>query len=433
MCLTNRLSIKKHLSLLAAILLLLNGASCVGSLSAGQSAPQNESESSGESDLYLPAIAAPPAVPELIEIIPLTGQPEPDGVLVNSKTNQVYVLEGMRVALIEGTQLIKEIPLPRPVLSGRVALDEENNRFYVSYGIQTEENVITVIEGGDKVTHIPLPYVDVRSMAIHPETQELYLTGSYWEDGAYAYSELIVVKENEIVSRLNIDRNTAQYLIIDTLHNYIYIGGMAAHPEREFEGIGVIKVIQNNELIKTLTMGQNIYDMAIDTATGEVLVVISANYSHEENGPGARLEDTAIVNKGDVMLMQNLGGQGNVGASQIIQYPYKENFFYLLSNRVVIGQRTEDGLIVVDEIGAGSILGHVSPSAFDLESGNLYQVNYYEDAVSVINGTENIGTIAVGGGPMGLAVNPNNGWVYVGNNRGWSVSILGYPELLDGN
>ena len=132
MCLINRLPIKKQLFLLAAILLLLNGAGCVG-LSAEQPAPQNEGESSGESDLYLPAIATPPAVPELIETIPLTGQPSPDGVLINSKTNQVYVLEGARVALIEGTQLLKEIPLPRPVLSGSVALDEENDRFYISY------------------------------------------------------------------------------------------------------------------------------------------------------------------------------------------------------------------------------------------------------------------------------------------------------------
>ena len=432
MYLTNCFPIKKHLFLLTAILLLLNGAGCVG-LSAGQPAPQNEGENSGESDLYLPVVVTPPAVPELIETIPLTGQPSPDGVLINSRTNQVYVLEGARVALIEGTQLLKEIPLPRPVLSGRVALDEENDRFYVSYGIQSEESVITVIEKGDKVTHIPLPYVKVLFMTIHPETQELYIAGMRVIDGEYAYSELIIIRDNEIISRLDIGRMVPRDISIDILNNYVYVSGGAAHPELEFETIGVIKVIQNNELIKTLTMGQYVYDMAIDAETGELLVVLSPSRSRNEDSLGIRLEDTVIVNKGEILLMQNLGGQGYVTYKYIIRHPLVDNFFYIdARGKIVAGQKTEDGMTIVAEIEVGSP-GEVLPNDFDIESGNLYRANYQDDTVSVINGTENIGTIAVGGGPMGLAVNPNNGWVYVGNNRGWSVSVLGYPTLSEGN
>ena len=348
--------------------------------------------------------------------------------MINTKTNQVYVLEGVWVALIEGTQLLKEIPLPRPVLSGRVALDEKNDRFYVSYGIQTKENVITVIEKGDKVTHIPLPYVEVLSMTIHPETQELYIAGMRVVDGKYAYSELIIIGDNEIISRLDIGQMVPRDISIDILNNYVYVSGGAAHPEFEFETIGVIKVIHNNELIKTLTMGQYVVDMAIDAKTGEVLVVLSPSHSRNEDNLGVRLEDTAIVNKGEILLIQNLSGQGYIPYVHIIRHPLVDNFFYIdARDKIFAGQKTEDGMTIVVEIEVGSP-GEVIPNDFDIETGNFYRANYQDDTVSVINGTENIGTIAVGGGPMGLAVNPNDRWVYVGNNRGRSVSVLGYSK-----
>lgn len=408
--------------------MLLGGAAC-SSLPVGQAASQSQTDNPDENELYLPTILSTPKAPELLETIPLNQNPKQ--VLVNAKLNKVYVLGGNYVLVLQGTELVDRIALGG-FDTRQMVLDEERDIIYVPHDLSdSEEKVITVIHNGEVEVQIPLPDVKVIDMAIHPETHDLYLSGMTRDGYDYVYSELIVIRDNEIVSRLNIDRNVPDHLVIDSVNDYIYVAGTAAHPEIEFEIIGVIKVVQENEVIDTLTIGQGVLDMALDENTGDVLVINGANYNNEEGFPGTRLEDAAILDKGEIVHTQNVGGQGNVVHFHIVPHPLIPGFFYIdAGDKILAGQRSEEQLEVIAEIEVGRP-GQNPPYAFDPNTGNFYRANYQDDSVSVIQGTENIATIPVGYHPMGIAVNPNDGWVYVANNDGASVSVLAYPESLD--
>jgi YVTN family beta-propeller protein len=74
--------------------------------------------------------------------------------------------------------------------------------------------------------------------------------------------------------------------------------------------------------------------------------------------------------------------------------------------------------VVTTVAGGGDAIG-VNPA-----TGHVYVANYYSNTITVLNGIEVIGTLAVGAGPQTIAVNPATGLVYVGNRIGHSITIL---------
>jgi YVTN family beta-propeller protein len=79
---------------------------------------------------------------------------------------------------------------------------------------------------------------------------------------------------------------------------------------------------------------------------------------------------------------------------------------------------------VVDTIQVG-----ISPLgiAINPENGNLYVTNFYSGSISVINGSTNsvVDTVpSEAQGPLGIAFNPENGNLYVTNFYSGSISVI---------
>jgi YVTN family beta-propeller protein len=123
------------------------------------------------------------------------------------------------------------------------------------------------------------------------------------------------------------------------------------------------------------------------------------------------------IAKADSLTSTIRVGNGPMG----ITYDFKNGNMYVanfLSNTVsVIDGNTNN---VISTIPLGS---NASPAdiAFDSENGKVYVTNFNAGTVSVIDGNRNqvIATIAVGGNPTAIAINSNNGNIYVadGVNR----------------
>ncbi len=410
--------------LLIGGLWLAGGMGCSDSSGAQSAAGDSEGAPSG-TELYLPHVVNLPQLPQLLGTMQLNASPQQ--AVVNRNNGRVYVLTTGSVAVIEGLQLVKEIPLPRPNLVGKIALDEAHDRVYVSYGLPGQE--VTVIELEEIVASISLPLVSVDDMAVHPETNELYIAGMKRENGAYVYSELIVVRDNDVISRLNIGRGVPRNLIIDAVYDYIYVNGTIPHPEYEFEKIGTVTVIQNNAVQSVHEMGQYIEDMALDVESGRVWVMLGAAYAYDPENP-VRLEDMALFEKGELLILQKVSELQHDIYNHVLIHPKTGDFYATGGGLVVMVGKEQNGAIVAQ---AEIEVGHSELDigmAIDPISGNYYRANQLDDNISVIHGVHLLGEVEVGYQPKGLAVNPNNGWLYVPNSRSFSVSVLGYPESL---
>jgi DNA-binding beta-propeller fold protein YncE len=69
--------------------------------------------------------------------------------------------------------------------------------------------------------------------------------------------------------------------------------------------------------------------------------------------------------------------------------------------------------------------------AVDPISGLAYFTNPNQNTVTVLSGTNVVGTVAVGKQPWGIGVNPNDGYVFVTNRESHDVSILRNGILMD--
>jgi len=76
-------------------------------------------------------------------------------------------------------------------------------------------------------------------------------------------------------------------------------------------------------------------------------------------------------------------------------------------------------------VNTGNALGPVGV-AYDPSNGYIYVTNDDSDTVSVINGATNkvIATIPVGIWPEGIAYDPSNGYIYVANEGSNTVSVI---------
>lgn len=68
--------------------------------------------------------------------------------------------------------------------------------------------------------------------------------------------------------------------------------------------------------------------------------------------------------------------------------------------------------------------------AVDVNSGFAYVTHPEVDTVTVLNGTQIVGTVKVGKQPWGIGVNPHDGYVFVTNRDSDDVSILRNGALL---
>ena len=69
--------------------------------------------------------------------------------------------------------------------------------------------------------------------------------------------------------------------------------------------------------------------------------------------------------------------------------------------------------------------------ALDVANGLAYFTNPDIDSVTVVQGTNLVARIPVGNEPWGIAVNPNDGYVFAANRKSNDVSILRNGALLD--
>jgi YVTN family beta-propeller protein len=129
-----------------------------------------------------------------------------------------------------------------------------------------------------------------------------------------------------------------------------------------------------------------------------------------------------------VMAPCNLNGGSSMGApfSGTLWVQYNQGgtigaISQIASVRTSVSYIAPSHTSVTTTVSAGSSPRGV---AYNPSNGYMYVANSGGNSVSVISGTTVVATIAVGSNPYGVAYNPSNGYMYVTNASGNSISVI---------
>jgi YVTN family beta-propeller protein len=228
---------------------------------------------------------------------------------------------------------------------------------------------ISLLEGAAQTAFIP-PALEPYGVAFNPVNGYVYVSD--------LDSKVQIINGSQEVTTLNLfdpvtgkGAGSMQPIVADPLTGLVY----AASWE-----YGRLYVIEDTHVTASVQIGWGPVNMALDSVRGLLYVAHSepnADYPHDIS-----VVDLDTLN---VTFIDAIPGQINTSRD-----------------------------VVVDPI-----------------SGLAYVTNPDRDTVTVVQGTNVAATIAVGEGPWGIGINPNNGYVFVTNRYSNDVSILRNGVLLD--
>ncbi|MGC9398439.1 MAG: YncE family protein [Anaerolineae bacterium] len=300
--------------------------------------------------LFVVAVGAVTKTPPYVITIASTGDTSTPGrVGVDPVTGRGYVLDNQgKVWIFSGTEVLEELAVPPPK---DVAVDPGR---YVYVTSQVERNPVTVLDAwsGEKTSvSIGTPSRASGAAAVLTTTHYAYVTLPN-EDAVAVLSGTTLLEEAIPVGQQPVD------VAADPASGYVYV----VNQQDE-----TVSVLQDTEVITTVTVGASPAALDVNPQTGYVYVVNSGS------------DSVTVIDSGD----------------------------HFATTTVAVG--TEPAALSVD-----------------LRRGRVYVAEAGSSSLSVLEGKSRSDTINLGDAPIALDVNPVTGYVYVvgGTDISGTITVL---------
>ena len=130
----------------------------------------------------------------------------------------------------------------------------------------------------------------------------------------------------------------------------------------------------------------------------------------------------------------NLNGRNNIGApfSGTLWVQYNQGSNISLVSQVARVTVSASTIRTLRTSITNNSYGGNTPSgiAYNPSNGYMYVANYYGNSVSVLSGTSIVTTISGLSNPQRIAYDPSNGCMYVTNNGGTTVSVISGTTIV---
>jgi DNA-binding beta-propeller fold protein YncE len=320
----------------------------------------------------------------------------PSQVAVNSQTGNVYVLAGSAVFILNGSEQVMMIPTE----AGRppaLAVDEETGWVYVA---DLNGHSVIVLQDTELVATVELSGETLLDVAVEPHNGLAYVLSGYEiretaEEKSVIAGKVSILKGIDIVSTISLGHMIPTHVVANPVNGNVYVGGVG----------GTLVILKGLEEVGRLELSSSVNAVDVNPETGEVYVIAGQELS--------QIKGTELIFSEDLI-------EGNGGLTNLRVDPISGNAYTINTGSEVIVTHDSN---IISRLDIGRAL---SAMTVDPLTGNVYVADYYENKVTVINGTEVIGFFDVGWYPYGIGVNPANGWVYVSNTNGDTITVLGY-------
>ncbi len=347
-----------------------------------------------------------PRVPEVIGKVPVQVIGDIGAMVTNAQTGYIYFARGNYLTILKGAEIVREAKTMGQNVAS-MAIDEMNDLVYV---VSEYSDNVTVIHGTDVIGVIQTVSHRPRGVAVESKSRYAYVVSGHRnvppnEDPVE--SNILVLNGTQVIENLKVSgRVLLREVVADSIGGHIYAGGST--------DIVVFKGLQEVARHKIPSLDGISHSLDINPRTGEVYAFAAKKLYRFKDG---KLVDSVNLNP-NMGNVWEIRVQPATGAVYISHNGYARDQGHILVVRE---------MQVIGEIKVGGL----SSLAVDPLTGNVYAADfgsYSETVVTVINGTQVLGTIKVGGMPYKIDVNPTNGWVYVSNTQGGTVTVLGYPD-----
>ena len=370
---------------------------------------------------YLPILTRPTKIPSQLASLDWY---HPTYVAINPHNEHVYIINGfgnVYVSLTRGLERIANTQVDGFRISAYV-LDAENDLFYVGTVVEVNQaplNQVSIVQADQLIGEIDIPSHSVYDMVVDTHTNLVYLAGADpphitgGEIAGYIY----VLDRDVIVKTIELGNHVPRHLHFDAENSLLYVGGYRKNDDPDNTTMGTIDIIRDLQLINQLEIGKNVRGFIPNQQNSDLYVDLRPLYLNHEDQ-----DSLAILRNGNVIASTFIE-QYN-GTDKMV-HPHTNELYVSWPGLVWVYQRQADNSFLLEREFS------VEPSSYlraiDPVSGNLYFVRFYHNETVVYHDAELLATFP-GGYPWQLGVNPNNGWVYVSNTEGNTVSVLGYEE-----
>ncbi len=361
---------------------------------------------------YLPVITQPLMIPTQLASLDWY---HPTQVVVNPINENVYIINGFGSVYVSLTRGIERIANTRVEGSNvrALALDAQNDFLYVA----TEyEEIVSIVQADRLIGTVDIPSFFVYDMAIDDRTNLVYVAGNDPphitgdEIAGYIY----VLDKDEIIDTIHLGNHVPRQLYFDSPSGLLYAGGYRKNDD-PYSSTGTVDIIEGTQVIKQFEIGREINRFIPEQHTNDIYVDMRPLDLNNE------LQDNlGIFRDGELLATTSIE---HYNGTIKMAHPHTNELVVSGTNDTWVYQRQPDNTFLLDrefQIKPGSHLRGIDPV-----SGNLYYVRFNHNETVVYHDSELLAAFS-GGYPWQLGINPNNGWVYVSNTEGHTVSVLGY-------
>lgn len=355
--------------------------------------------------LFLSGCESAPRVPEVVGTLQVRVIGDIGAMATNAQTGYTYFARGNYFTILKGTDIVREAQTGGQNVAS-MAIDETGDLVYV---VSENSDNVTIIHGTDVIGVVQTVGYRPTGVAVESNSQYAYVVSGYRSRplvGDAVGSDVLVLDGTQVIENLKVSgRVLLREVVADPIGGYVYAGGST--------DIVVFRGLQEVARYKVPSLDGLSKSLDVNPRTGEVYALAAKKLYRFKDG---KLVDSVSLNP----------RMGNVWE---IRVQPATGAVYISHNGY---ERDEGHILIVREMKViGEIkVGGQSSLAVDPLTGNVYAADfgsYFETVVTVINGTQVLGTAKVGGMPYKMSVNSINGWVYVSNTKNQTLSVLGYP------
>jgi YVTN family beta-propeller protein len=352
--------------------------------------------------LLSPGCQTSPRVPEIVATVKVKMFGGSGVIATNPKTGYVYVAGSSHITILKGKGSISEVETGGKEATS-IAVDEANDLVYV---VNQDSDNVTVIRGTERIGIVPTVGRSPSSVAVEPNNHLAYIVSGYRDrplTGDSVGSDILVLSGNQVVDNLKIrGRVLLTQVVADPVGGYIYATSA---------GDDVI-VIKGEQEVARYKTPPSFATMTVNSRTGEAYVLSGQTLYRFKDGKPI---DSVELN----------GNMGTIYA--LLVHPATRDIY-----APYMGHEPGMGHVLVlrnmEQIGDLKVGEGPHAATIDPLTGNVYVASFWDNTVTIINGTQILATIKVGWYPYNIGINPTNGWVYVSNINDGTVTVLGYPQ-----
>ena len=287
-----------------------------------------------------------------------------------------------------------------------ITFSQNKSGGYLKYTLDLYNN--TLINGNFiGFTSTLVPGINPIGVAYDPSNGYLYVT----EHGSNAVS-IINTKTNEIIKSINVG-SSPWGIAYDPSNGYLYVtnGWFGFYGGEVWYYTNNVTVINGatNTVIANISVGEGPYGILYDPSNGYIYVTNTAQ------------NNVSVIDGANNTLIASI----NVGAyPEGLAYDPSNGYIYVAnswSNNVSVINGANNTVIANIAVGSYPV-----GLAYDPSNGYVYVANAGSNSVSVINGATNtvIASIAVRSFPEKIAYDPSNGYIYVVNSGSNNISVI---------